>query len=271
MAQQSLTRLECADSPFGLMPCGIAEANLRIRPPGLLRHPDTKGRLHATRKFTKAPRFLFSPIPTLSRTPTRSSNFSPPPTPTSTPTCILAPQSHDAHKASLRDPRSFREISCRPLCLYPCAVVPQSHDAHKASLRDPRSFRVISCRPLGPLSCPASDWTRRVLLRDGMDRGEASRSNGDERKQIAARRSVAPPAFVVARQRLSAFAPLFSWSRVSASLDRISLGEGDYPLQSSPLCAAQAFDILSPCRRTSSADVVNYRSLSYHSPSIVHT
>ena len=238
MAQQSLTRLECADSPFGLMPCGIAEANLRIRPPGLLRHPDTKGRLHATRKFTKAPRFLFSPIPTLSRTPTRSSNFSPPPTPTSTPTCILAPQ---------------------------------SHDAHKASLRDPRSFRVISCRPLGPLSCPASDWTRRVLLRDGMDRGEASRSNGDERKQIAARRSVAPPAFVVARQRLSAFAPLFSWSRVSASLDRISLGEGDYPLQSSPLCAAQAFDILSPCRRTSSADVVNYRSLSYHSPSIVHT
>jgi hypothetical protein len=44
VAQQSLTRLECADSPFGLMPFGIAEANLRIRPPGSLRHPDTKGR-----------------------------------------------------------------------------------------------------------------------------------------------------------------------------------------------------------------------------------
>jgi len=54
VAQQSLTRLECADSPFGLMPCGIAEANLRIRPPGSLRHPDTKGRLRATRKDTKS-------------------------------------------------------------------------------------------------------------------------------------------------------------------------------------------------------------------------
>ena len=42
MAQQSLTRFECADSPFGLMPYGIAKANLRIRPSGLLRHPDTK-------------------------------------------------------------------------------------------------------------------------------------------------------------------------------------------------------------------------------------
>ena len=39
------------------------------------------------------------------------------------------------------------------------------------------------------------------LLRDGMGRGEASRPNGDERKQIAVRRSVAPPVFVVARQR----------------------------------------------------------------------
>ena len=54
VAQQSLTRLECADSPFGLMPCGIAEANQRIRPSGLSRHPDTKGRLRATRKFTKS-------------------------------------------------------------------------------------------------------------------------------------------------------------------------------------------------------------------------
>ena len=54
VSQQSLTRLECADSPFGLMLCGIAKANQRIRPPGLLRHPDTKGRLHATRKDTKS-------------------------------------------------------------------------------------------------------------------------------------------------------------------------------------------------------------------------
>ncbi len=34
--------IECADWPFGLMPCGIAKANHRIRPSGLLLHPDTK-------------------------------------------------------------------------------------------------------------------------------------------------------------------------------------------------------------------------------------
>ena len=42
VSQQSLARYECADWPFGLMPCGIAKANHRIRPSGLLLHPDTK-------------------------------------------------------------------------------------------------------------------------------------------------------------------------------------------------------------------------------------
>jgi hypothetical protein len=68
LAQQSLTRLECADSPFGLMPDGIAKANQRIRPPGLLRHPDTKGRRHATRKDTKSWLLVSFPCPTQRRT-----------------------------------------------------------------------------------------------------------------------------------------------------------------------------------------------------------
>ena len=95
----------------------------------------------------------------------------------------------------------FPCIPCVPwLDLISPASEPQIGNVRKPN---GRRFRVISCRPFGPLSCPASDGTRRVLLRDGMGRGEASRPNGDERKQIAARRSVAPPVFVVARQRQS--------------------------------------------------------------------
>ena len=39
VSQQSLTRFECADSPFGLMPYGIANANLRILPSGCCATP----------------------------------------------------------------------------------------------------------------------------------------------------------------------------------------------------------------------------------------